>query len=58
MKEKCDFVKDEYIKDIPTINLKVAKTTFGDNKMLTDTKSLIAERNSQMASQRRKILIN
>ena len=55
-KENSDFVKDEYIKDIPTLNLKDVKTTLGDNKMFKDIKSLIAEINSQMPSQRRKML--
>ena len=55
-KKNSDFVKDEYIKDIPTLNLKDVKTTLGDNKMFTDIKSLITERNSQMPSQRRKML--
>ena len=43
-------------KHIPTLNLKDVKTTLGDNKMFTDIKSLITERNSQMPSQRRKML--
>ena len=43
-KKNNDFVKDEYIKDIPTLNLKDVKTTLGDNKMFTDIKSLIIER--------------
>ena len=55
-KKNSDFVKDEYIKDIPTLNLKDVKTTLGDNKMFTDIKSLITERNSQMPSERRKML--
>ena len=50
------FVKDEYIKDIPTLNLRDVKTTAGDNKMFIGIKSLIAERNSQMPSQRKKTL--
>ena len=55
-KNNSDFVKDEYIKGIPALNLKDVKTTLGDNKMFTDIKSLITERNSQMPSQRRKML--
>ena len=54
-KKKSDFVKDEYIKDILTLNLKNVKTTLGDNKIFTDIKSLITERNSQIPSQRRKM---
>ena len=55
-KKNRDFIKDEYIKDIPTLNLKDVKTILGDNKMFTDIKSLITERNSQMPSERRKML--
>ena len=55
-KKNGGYVKDEYIKDIPTLNLKDVKTTLGDNKMFTDIKSLITERSSQMPSQRRKML--
>ena len=55
-KKNSDFVKDEYIKDIPTLNLKDVKTTLGDHKMFTDIKSLITERNSQMSYQGRKML--
>ena len=55
-KENSDFVKDEYIKDIPTLTLKDVKTTLGDNKMFADIKSFIAETNSQRLSQRRKML--
>ena len=46
-KKNSDFVKDKYIKDIPTLKLKDVKTTLGDNKMFTDIKLLIAEINSQ-----------
>ena len=55
-KKNSDFAKVEYIKDVPTLNLKDVKTTIGDHKMFTDTKSLITERSSQMPSQRRKLL--
>ena len=55
-KKNSDFAKDEYIKDIPTLNLKDVKTTLGDKKIFTDIKSLITERNSEMPSQRRKML--
>ena len=54
--KNSDFVKDEYIKGIPTLNLKDVKNTLGDQKMFTDIKSLITERKSQMPSQRRKML--
>ena len=53
-KKNSNFVKSKYIKDIPTLNLKDIKTTSDDNKMFTGIKSLIAERNSQIPSQRRK----
>ena len=55
-KKNSDFVKNEYIKDIPTLNLKDVKSTLSDNKMFAYIKSLITERNSQMPSQRRKML--
>ena len=38
------------------INLKDVKTNIDDRKMFTNIKSLIAERSSQMLSQRRKML--
>ena len=47
-KENNGFAKDEYIKDIPNLDLKDIKTTLkdikttlGDNKMFTDIKSLM-----------------
>ena len=44
------------LRNFPSLNLKDVKTILGDNKMFTDIKSLITERNSQMPSQRRKML--
>ena len=44
------------LRNFPSLNLKDVKTILGDNKMFTDIKSLITERNSQMLSQRRKML--
>ena len=51
-KKNSDFVKDEYIKDIPTLNLKDVKTTLGDNKMFTDIKSLITERKCSLKEEK------
>ena len=50
-KKNGGFVKDEYIKDIATLNLGGVKTTLGDK--ITDIKLLIPERNSQIPSQRK-----
>ena len=44
------------LRNFPSLNLKDVKTILGDNLMFTDMKSLITERNSQMLSQRRKML--
>ena len=44
------------LRNFPSLNLKDVKTILGDNKMFTDIKSLITERNSQVPSQRRRML--
>ena len=41
-KQNSGFVKDKYIKDIPTLNLRDLNTTLRDNRMFTDIKSLVA----------------
>ena len=44
------------LRNFPSLNLKDVKTILGDNKIFTDIKSLITERNSQVPSQRRRML--
>ena len=44
------------LRNFPSLNLKDVKTILGDNQIFTDIKSLITERNSQVPSQRRRML--